>query len=155
MLPEAPLVADEVRAELFEALAPILDECAKAAEVWPTVAPENVRLVVQLHPLLVQIVVAAEEDRPARRIVAFSGERLPDGGKALGAAVEAVTAGIMAGIGDEAAGRVMTLAAVPEGGLCVEVDPVTEGVALGLALPGVGMEKAVLLGGIGQVMTGH
>ena len=51
--------------------------------------------------------------------------------------------------------RVAQLAALPDGGLCVAVDPGTEGVALVLAAPDVGLEKAVTLGGIGGVVTVH
>ena len=151
-MPEIPLAAEDVRESLFEALEPVLHGCDEAAAMWPVAVD---RVVIQLHPLVLQLTVLPSKGRPARRLAAFSGEMLPDGGMALTAAVEALTGAVLAGLGEETAKGVLVRAAVPGGGLCVDVDPARGAAGVILAEPGKGFEEAVMLGGFGEVMTEH
>ena len=140
----AALDAADVRRHVFDSLAPV----RRLAEAfWQK--PSELRYVVQLHPLLVQIVVAPDEGRPARRLHTFEGARLADRGAALGAAVEEVAAAIVAGMPEETALAVAANAAtIEDGGLFVMTDPADELVMLALAGPGGSLGEATILGAI-------
>jgi hypothetical protein len=152
----SPLVAGNVHRDLWAALEPVLTEIERAAEMWPGAVPlEDVRLVVQLHPLTLQLVRAAREDRPARCLAVFSGDKLPDAGRALAEAAEALVGGVLAAHGMTVTEGVAEVAAVPGGGLAVVADPTTGAAEAIVAAPGVGMEQAVKLGGITEMVTEH
>ena len=148
------LVATDVRARLFDALAPVLVLVDQA--VRGRCDPAALRIVVQLHPLVLQVILAPDEGRPARRVVAFAGRRLPDGGAALDAAVNELAAGVLAALPEKAAEAVLVNAAVArEGGLAVLVNPTDESADLFFAEPGRSLGEGVKIGGIGEAVTMH
>jgi hypothetical protein len=156
MLPEAPLIADDVRRDLWSALEPVLTEVDSAAEAWPGVVDlENLRILVKPFPLSLELIIAAREGRPARRLAVFSGDKLPDGGKALGEAVEALVGGVLAEQGMTVAEGVAECAAVPGGGIAVVCDPTTGAAGAVLAAPREDLSRALMLGGVGETVTGH
>jgi hypothetical protein len=148
------LVATDVRTRLFDALAPVLVLVEEAAR--GRCNPAALRIVLQLHPLTVQITVVPDEGRRARRVVAFSGSKLPDGGAALDSAVNELAAGVLAAMPEQSAEAVLLNAAVArDGGLCVLLDARGESATLLLAEPGKSLGEGVVLGGLGEVVTMH
>ena len=137
-----------VRRRVFDGLAPV----GKLAEWFMATSGADrraLRYVVQLHPLVVQVTLAPDEGRPARRLHAFEGAALPDRGAALGAAVECAAAAVMAGMPEDTAAAVTANAAtIEDGGLFVMADPIDELVLLALAGPGGSLGEGDVLGAI-------
>jgi hypothetical protein len=144
------LTADEVRRRLVAALVPVRQE-AEAFLVRAGHDVACVRYVIQVSPLVVQITRVPDEGRPARSIVAFSGDRLPDRGAALGAAVEEFATGILSALPETGAEAVLACAATAaDGGLVVVFDPTDETAMLIVAESGRSLGEATLVGGIGD-----
>ena len=140
------LDAVDVRRRLFAALDPVR-KLAEAFVVSSGGDPRALRYVVQMHPLAVQVTLAPDEGRPAQRLVAFAGRRLPGHGAALEEAVNEFTAGTLAGMPKASAeAAVLNAAVAHEGGLCVMADPTDETALLFFAEGDMG--KGVVLGAI-------
>lgn len=146
------LAPAEVRGRLFDSLAPVR-RLAEGFMVTSGGDPRALRFVVQLHPLRLQIVMAPDEGRPARRLYAFEGRQLPGRGAALKAAVEQVAAAILASLPEETATAAMLNTAAladasAESGLFVMCDANDETAILALAEPGRSLGEAVYIGGL-------
>lgn len=139
--------ATDAHRRLFDALAPVLAHTAAAARGWCD--PAAVRLVIQLHPVIVQVVVARAEARP-KSVVSFNAKRLPDRGAALCAAVETFAAGVIASLPESGAAAVLANAAVVahDGGLYVFVDPNDETAILALTKPGRSLGEGTVIGAL-------
>lgn len=141
------LEAEAARQRLCDALAPVVGLAERAA--LGRCDPGALRYLIQRDPLVVQVTVAPDEGRPARRIVAFSGSRLPDGGAALGTAVENIAAAILSALPRQSAAAVVLNAADQDrGGLCVLFDPTDATATLFLAVEGKSFDQGVVLGAL-------
>jgi hypothetical protein len=149
------LAASEAREALFLAALPVFAAAGAACRV----AVEEMLLVIQLHPLVLQVLRRPTVDQPASRLTDVRGDRLPPTlSDALDDAAQAFAAGVLSAIGDRAASKTLNYAAsVRDGGLCVVVDPLDGSAQLILAGAGAPFSEAVLLGAVGDAreMTAH
>jgi hypothetical protein len=141
--------AEDARARLVDALAPVLVLAENAAR--GRCEAGSLRYVVQRDPLMVQVTLAPDEGRPARRIVAFPGSALPDGGAALASAVEAIAAAILSALPQPtAAATLLNAAMAAAGGLCLLFDPTDATATLFTAVDGKSLGEGVVLGALGD-----
>lgn len=143
----AALAAGDVRAALFAALAPVRAVC-EAFLAYEPARRAALRYVVQLHPMVIQVVLTQAEGR-SRCMAAFGAYNLPDGGARLVAAAEAVAAGLIAGLPEKLAAKALATAAMRqgEGGLYLYVDPTDETAILGLNIAG-SLGEGIVLGAL-------
>ena len=147
-MPDVRLAPDAVRAQLFESLAPVMRLAERFAASGACDA-RALRYVVELHPLRLQVAIAQDEGRPARRLTVVEGRRLPDRGRAVGAAVEALAGVILASLPEETAtAAVLNAGALEDGGFFVMADPTDKTAILALAGPGGSLGEGIYVGAL-------
>lgn len=149
------LSAAEVRARLFEALAPLLAHVAEAAR--NRCDPSTLRFLIQAHPMVLKVIQVPDEGRPARVIVEIFPSDMDDKGVALASAVEALEAAVLASMPEASAMAVVLNSAVAGGGgLAVLCDANDSSAILFFAEAGKSMHEGTVLGTLGDdVETTH